>query len=161
MKTRQWKMSSPLGPLYLVASEADLQSVRWTASPVPCVESLTVPGREVEILAQAAHQLEEYFAGRRQAFDLPLGARGTEFQRNVWDQLWRIPYGKTRSYRDIAREIKNEKAVRAVGTANGANPLSIVVPCHRVIAADGTLGGYSGGLSIKTRLLKLEGYSIS
>ena len=161
MKIHQWKMSSPLGALYLVASEVDLKSVRWVASPVPFAESLTAPGRSHPVLAQAASQLEEYFAGRRQDFDLPLDACGTAFQRNVWAQLRRIPYGQTRSYRDIAREIKNEKAVRAVGTANGANPLSVVVPCHRVIASNGTLGGYSGGLPIKARLLELEGYSIS
>src|SRR4030095_12293191 len=100
--------------------------------------------------------LKEYFSGVRHDFDLPLDIQGTAFQKRVWEQLRRIPYGKTASYRDIARMIGKKTAYRAVGNANGKNPLCIIVPCHRVIAADGSLGGYSGGLKIKTQLLKLE-----
>ena len=107
------------------------------------------------IIRKTIQQLHEYFAGQRRDFDVPLSAPGTEFQMKVWRELSRIPYGKTCSYRDLAVKIKNDKAVRAVGTANGRNPISILVPCHRVIAADGTLGGYGGGLPIKTRLLEI------
>jgi len=101
-------------------------------------------------------QLLEYLEGTRKYFDLPLDIRGTEFQKVVWKELVKIPYGETISYKDMAVAIKKSKASRAVGTANGKNPLCIIIPCHRVIASDGSLGGYSGGLSIKMKLLKLE-----
>jgi O-6-methylguanine DNA methyltransferase len=104
----------------------------------------------------AVQQILEYLDGKRSAFDLPLDLRGTEFQLRVWDALLEIPYGQTRSYTDVARTIREPSAVRAVGTANGANPCSIVVPCHRVVAAGGKLGGYGGGLPLKRRLLALE-----
>jgi len=108
------------------------------------------------LLDAAARQLEEYFAGRRRAFDLPLDLGGTDFQRRVWDALLGIPFGETRTYSELARAIGAPKAVRAVGAANGANPVAIIVPCHRVIASDGSLGGYGGGLELKRRLLALE-----
>ena len=101
-------------------------------------------------------QLLEYFEGKRTAFDLPLDLRGTPFQLEVWRALLAIPYGETRSYAEIARAVGRPAAVRAVGAANGANPIAIVVPCHRVIAADGSLGGYGGGLELKARLLAME-----
>ena len=101
-------------------------------------------------------QLREYFAGKRRAFDVPLAAHGTEFQRAVWKGLVAIPYGETRSYGELARRIGRARAVRAVGLANGRNPISIIVPCHRVIGADGTLTGYGGGLERKRFLLELE-----
>ena len=107
--------------------------------------------------SQACAQLQEYFAGKRTTFDLPLAASGTTFQQQVWQALLTIPYGKTCSYGDIARAIGNPKGVRAVGLANGKNPLAIVVPCHRVIGADGKLTGYAGGLNRKQQLLALEG----
>lgn len=109
------------------------------------------------VVAEAARQLAEYFAGERRAFDLPLDARGTPFQKRVWNALSRIPYGETRSYGDIARDAGSPKGGRAVGMANHNNPIAIVVPCHRVIAADGSLGGYACGLEFKRRLLDLEG----
>jgi methylated-DNA-[protein]-cysteine S-methyltransferase len=109
------------------------------------------------VLAACASQLTEYFAGTRRDFDLPLAAGGTAFQRSVWKALTAIPYGEVRSYRDIARTIDNVKAVRAVGAANGRNPLPIVVPCHRVIGSNGSLTGFAGGLDAKTLLLQLEG----
>lgn len=102
-------------------------------------------------------QLEEYFAGRRHAFDLPLAPAGTDFQHRVWRALSIIPYGKTISYGELARRIGNPRASRAVGLANGANPLPIIVPCHRVIGANGSLAGFGGGLPIKQALLSLEG----
>ncbi|MCE1189130.1 MAG: methylated-DNA--[protein]-cysteine S-methyltransferase [Ignavibacteria bacterium] len=101
-------------------------------------------------------QLLEYFAGTRKTFDIPLDMEGTPFQKKVWKQLTRIPYGKTVSYKDVAVKIKQPEAVRAVGMANGANPVPIIVPCHRVINANGKLGGYSGGLDIKIQLLDME-----
>jgi len=105
----------------------------------------------------AARQLQEYFAGARRDFDLPLAPRGTEFQRRVWEALLQIPYGETRSYREQAAMLGNLKAIRAVARANGANPIAVIVPCHRVIGADGSLTGYAGGLDLKARLLTLEG----
>ncbi|NNC87258.1 MAG: methylated-DNA--[protein]-cysteine S-methyltransferase [Akkermansiaceae bacterium] len=110
-----------------------------------------------DILNAAEDQLSEYFAGERKAFDLPLDPRGSDFQREVWDALCHIPYGTTCSYREIAQRIGKPKSVRAVGTANGANPIAIIVPCHRVIGADGSLTGFSAGLHIKEALLEHEG----
>lgn len=110
----------------------------------------------LESFERKLKQLGEYFEGVREKFDLPFDVQGTPFQMQVWNQLSKIPYGETCSYRDIARKIKNAKAVRAVGTANGRNPLSIIVPCHRVIASNGSLGGYAGGVKLKTKLLSFE-----
>lgn len=115
---------------------------------------------DTERTADLARQLDEYFAGERETFDLELAPEGTAFQRAVWDRLCAIPPGETRSYGDLARELDKPKAFRAVGQANGRNPIPIVIPCHRVIAADGTLGGYSSGLDRKRRLLALEGLEI-
>lgn len=109
-------------------------------------------------LARVCRQLDEYFVGDRTAFDLPLELGGTPFQRKVWQALEAIPYGETVSYGEVARRIGSPRAVRGVGGANGRNPVAIVVPCHRVIAADGSLGGYGGGLERKRRLLELEGW---
>ena len=108
------------------------------------------------LLEEAARQLQEYFAGCRREFSLPLAPRGTEFQRQVWHALEGIPYGETRTYGEIARAIGKPKACRAVGMANHRNPLSILVPCHRVVGADGSLTGYGGGLEAKQFLLELE-----
>jgi methylated-DNA-[protein]-cysteine S-methyltransferase len=146
-------MNSPVGRLYLVASARALHAVSWRALDVTFAASLD----QVPILGLAVTQLTEYFAGTRRAFDLPLAARGgTEFQRAVWRALDAIPYGQTRSYRDLARAVDRARAVRAVGSANGKNPLALVVPCHRVISSDGGLGGFSGGLAAKSILLELE-----
>lgn len=113
------------------------------------------PGGD-SLVHEAARQLEEYFAGRRRVFDLPLDLRGTVFQRRVWSELLKIPFGETRTYAEVARAIGAPRAVRAVGAANGANPVPIVVPCHRVVATGGGLGGYRGGLQLKRRLLEME-----
>jgi methylated-DNA-[protein]-cysteine S-methyltransferase len=115
--------------------------------------------RRVEAFApnrEAIRQLLEYLDGKRTAFELPLDLRGTPFQRAVWDALCAIPYGETRSYLDVARAVGNPEAVRAVGMANGANPVPLIVPCHRVIQSGGKLGGYGGGLDLKRRLLAME-----
>jgi len=108
------------------------------------------------LLRETEHQLANYFERDLRRFDIPLDLRGTEFQRKVWHALLEIPYGQTRSYAELAEAIESPKAVRAVGAANGANPIAIVVPCHRVIASSGTLGGYSAGLDVKRLLLALE-----
>ena len=112
--------------------------------------------RDAEPLRSARRELEEYFAGDRREFSVALAPAGTAFQQRVWQVLREIPYGGTISYRELARRVENPRAIRAVGQANGRNPLSIIVPCHRVIAADGSLGGYGGGLDRKRVLLALE-----
>ena len=116
----------------------------------------TRPGKHA-IAAEAERQLRAYFAGQLRRFDLPLDMRGTDFQLCVWRELEKIPYGETRSYSQIAAAINAPQAVRAVGAANGANPIPIIVPCHRVIGSSGKLVGYGGGLPLKKRLLALEG----
>jgi len=114
---------------------------------------------ETEIMLKAEKQLQEYLAGERQNFDIPLLLVGTEFQKQVWQKLQQIPFGKTKTYLQLARELNNEKAVRAVATANGANAISIIIPCHRIIGSTGKLVGYAGGLETKRKLLELEGSS--
>lgn len=156
MNKAQYKIKSPLGSLYLVASTRGLQGIFFEKQSVPFARDLKTSAPEVKILRQSVVELGEYFTGQRQNFTLPLDLQGTAFQKRVWNQLSKIPYGETRSYKDIAIKIKNAKATRAVGTANGKNPVCIIVPCHRVIAADGTLGGYSGGLEKKRKLLGIE-----
>jgi methylated-DNA-[protein]-cysteine S-methyltransferase len=155
----QTTYNSFLGPIYLVASEKGLQGVylRKQAGLLGDSTADTTTASQHKILATAKKQFDEYFLGIRKNFDLPLDISGTKFQKSVWLELSKIPYGETRSYKDIAVRIRKNKAFRAVGTANGKNPFCIVVPCHRVISADGTLGGYSGGLKIKKQLLALEG----
>ena len=149
----QKTIESPIGDLHLVASDDTLLGIHWNEQQV----SAGSPGRNVDkILRETAVQLAEYFAGQRQTFTIPLSMRGTPFQLRVWDALRRIPYGATKSYKDIACELNDANACRAVGTANGRNPISIIVPCHRVVNAGGALGGYAGGLEIKSRLLDLE-----
>lgn len=112
--------------------------------------------KETDILKEAKAQLDEYFAGKRKSFDLPLAPDGTAFQHRVWKALQEIPYGETRSYGEIARAIGSDKAARAVGMANNRNPIPIIIPCHRVVGANGKLVGYGGGLEIKAQLLHLE-----
>lgn len=142
---------SPIGPLTLVASERGLVALEFGKKErEDCVDD---PKR----LAPYHKQLNEYFAGKRQEFTVALDIRGTDFQKRCWQELLKIPYGQTRSYRQIAEAVGNRNALRAVGLANGQNPIAIIVPCHRVIASDGTLCGYGGGLHVKEELLRLEG----
>lgn len=152
---RYTRIPTPCGPLLLVINEQGLCHVDFCRSPHP-VEVKENWQLDEAALAPYAEQFNAYFAGRLRTFELPLAARGTEFQQQVWQALTRIPYGQTRSYADIAETIGNPKAVRAVGAANGRNPLAIIVPCHRVIGRDGSLTGYAGGLAIKQFLLNLE-----
>lgn len=149
--------ATPVGTLRLVADETALVAVLWpdddpTRVPLP----VTMAGPDHPVLAETARQLGLYFAGRLTRFDLPLRFRGTAFQQRVWAALQTVPYGETRSYGDIARQIGSTAAIRAVGAANGRNPISIVVPCHRVVASTGALTGFAGGLATKRRLLDLE-----
>lgn len=146
-------ISSPIGTLRLLASEEALVGCVFPSS------AAEEPGSRDDsrpVLDEAARQLREYFAGTRREFDLPLDPSGTEFQLRVWEALRRIPYGQTRSYMDLARELGQPGASRAVGLANARNPISIIVPCHRVIGADGKLTGYAGGIPMKQALLALE-----
>lgn len=155
-------LDTPIGTL-LIAGDADavLQITFPSRGEAAKAEAGWVESQRGPV-GEAIRQLREYFAGKRTGFDLPLAPRGTEFQRSVWRQLQEIPYGETISYGELARRVGNPKASRAVGSANGANPLPIVIPCHRVIAGNGTLGGFGGGLPMKQTLLALEqGASIS
>jgi len=150
-------MRSPVGELRLFAAPAApdepdaLVGLYWPGRAAP-------PGvrRRVDVLGCAVAQLAEYFAGQRRAFDLPLAPRGTGFQRLVWQALTRIPHGETRSYRELAGALGRPSACRAVGAANGQNPISIIVPCHRLIGSNGELTGYGGGLAAKRWLLEHE-----
>jgi methylated-DNA-[protein]-cysteine S-methyltransferase len=150
-------IDSPVGRLTLVATDAGLAAILWQ-NDRPGRVRLPIEGEESAhpVLVETARQLAEYFAGRRQQFDLPLDPHGTVFQRKVWSALLTIPFGETRSYGQIAKQIGKPSAVRAVGAANGRNPLSIVAPCHRVIGSTGALTGFAGGLDVKARLLALE-----
>jgi methylated-DNA-[protein]-cysteine S-methyltransferase len=150
-------MNSPVGLLTLVASERGLAAILWENE-----DPARVPLQPLErddtnaLLIETERQLTDYFAGKLETFSIPLDFTGTEFQKKVWTALTTIPFGETRSYRQIAEQIGNPKAVRAVGAANGRNPISIIAPCHRVIGADGTLTGFAGGLEAKALLLKIE-----
>ncbi len=156
MEDVQYKMSSIVGMIYLVASAQGLQGLFFNKQKIKSLETLDPCEPAQKILLGTIQQLEDYFSGQRKSFNVVLNFIGTNFQKRVWRELTKIPFGQTVSYRDIAQKIKSPKAFRAVGTANSKNPFCIIVPCHRVIAADGSLGGYSGGLSRKRRLLKIE-----
>ncbi|GAB3314671.1 methylated-DNA--[protein]-cysteine S-methyltransferase [Luteimonas notoginsengisoli] len=147
---------SPVGPLLLGADEDHLRLIWFSTPRHPLPRSVAIEGGDNAVLRETGAQLEAYFTGRLRAFDLPLQPVGTPFQREVWSTLAQIPYGQTWSYGDVARHIGKPQAVRAVGAANGRNPLPIVLPCHRVIGADGSLTGFGGGLPTKQFLLMLE-----
>lgn len=150
-------IDSPVGALKLVASDKGLVAVLWqndNPRRVPLADSQE--DRQNEFLLEAEQQLLEYFSRKRRNFSLPLDVRGTAFQKSVWNALLTIPFGETRSYSELARQIGRPTASRAVGAANGRNPVSIVVPCHRVIGATGNLTGFAGGMQAKQTLLDLE-----
>ena len=151
------RVQSPVGLLTLVASDEGLAAVLWQDDRPGRVRiDIGAEVSEHPVLCEAEWQLAEYFNGRRRQFALPLEMSGTPFQRRVWSALLAIPFGETRSYRDIAGQIGTPRAVRAVGAANGRNPLSIVAPCHRVIGSTGALTGFAGGVAVKARLLDFE-----
>ena len=143
-------VQSPLGPLTLSAAEAALTGVAFG-------DRLDGADAPSPVLEQAARELEEYFAGERRAFTVPLAPEGTVFQKQVWDELRKIPYGETVSYKDIAVRLGKPGAAVAVGQANSKNPIPIIIPCHRVIGANGKMVGYTGGVHIKKALLAVEG----
>jgi methylated-DNA-[protein]-cysteine S-methyltransferase len=151
-------LQSPVGTLTLVGSDAGLAAILWENDDPKRVPLHVLREDAMHpVLLEAARQLQDYFAGKRDRFDLPLDFYGTKFQKKVWMALLAIPFGQTRSYGQIAEHIGSPKAVRAVGAANGRNPISIVAPCHRVIGANGKLTGFAGGLDAKALLLELEG----
>ena len=148
---------SAVGPLFLVSKDESLYAVLYKRGWLDFTKKLpNIREEETPVIAEARKQLDEYFAGKRQSFDLPYELQGTAFQKRVWTALADIPFGKTRSYKEQALSINSPGAVRAVGSTNGKNLLSIILPCHRVIGADGSLTGYGGGLAAKQFLLKLE-----
>jgi methylated-DNA-[protein]-cysteine S-methyltransferase len=151
-------VKSPVGELKLVASDKGLAAILWENDNPRRVRLAPVAeDKNHPVLLEAERQLKDYFSGKRKSFSLRLDFKGTEFQKKVWAALLTIPFGETRSYGQIAKQIKNPKAVRAVGAANGKNPISIIAPCHRVIGATGKLTGFAGGLEVKACLLALEG----
>ena len=147
-------LDTPIGTLQLYSNGVALTSINW---PDENVAHSTATELEDAVLHEAKRQLTQYFNKERERFDIPLDAGGTDFQRAVWGSLRQIPYGEQCSYSDIARDIGRPKAVRAVGAANGRNPIPIIVPCHRVIGSNGTLTGFAGGIALKRELLALEG----
>jgi methylated-DNA-[protein]-cysteine S-methyltransferase len=148
-------LESPCGPLLVAGGSAGLTRVSFLSGTHPLTPELLWERNEAA-LAEASRQLRSYFAGKLRDFSLPLAPRGTEFQQAVWKALQAIPYGRTITYGELARRVGKPNAARAVGAANGANPLPVIVPCHRVIGADGSLTGYGEGLPIKRALLELE-----
>ena len=150
-------IDSPVGALKLIASQEGLAAILWENDDPKRVRLAPQVRDDKNIyLLKAEAQLKEYFAGKRISFELPLDFKGTDFQKSVWQALLKIPYGQTRSYGQIAEQLKRPKASRAVGAANGKNPISIIAACHRVIGASGALTGFAGGLKAKAFLLDLE-----
>jgi methylated-DNA-[protein]-cysteine S-methyltransferase len=150
-------IESPVGKLKLVASDTALVAILWEKDN-PRRVRLTEPVADDRhpVLVETEQQLGEYFAGKRKTFSVALDMRGTRFQKGVWDALLAIPFGQTRSYGQLAKQLGSPRASRAVGAANGRNPISIIVPCHRVIGSSGKLTGFAGGLEVKAHLLSLE-----
>ncbi len=149
-------VESPIGKLLIAGDHESIRQINFAKNGKPSKPEPDWQESSRGPVAQAARQLREYFAGSRTDFDLPLAPQGTEFQRQVWRRLQEIPYGETISYGELARRVGNPKASRAVGAANGQNPIPIVIPCHRVIGANGKLTGFGGGLPTKEALLALE-----
>ncbi len=149
MKYR-YEIKTKLGIITLIEKDGKLNGIYYGK------EKETIPSQKTSLFILTEQQLSEYFEGKRQNFTLPLALEGTEFQKKVWQALQKIPYGQTKTYGQIAKEIGNDKAVRAVGNANHNNPIAIIIPCHRVIGANGKLTGYYGGIEKKEFLLKLE-----
>ena len=143
--------NTPVGKLCIGERDGAITRVTWQQLPKEWVLE------ETELIKKCKQELDEFFEGKRKTFDLPLAPEGTAFQKKVWDALREIPYGETRTYKDIAIAVDSPKGFRAVGMANNKNPIAILIPCHRVIGAGGSLTGYAGGLDIKRKLLELEG----
>jgi methylated-DNA-[protein]-cysteine S-methyltransferase len=165
MKTEtlyQARLLSPVGALRIVCSDTGIRAILWPLDGDRVLignSPIDIDAATHEVATTAVEQLEEYFSGARKTFDVPLDPRGTAFQMSAWHALASIPYGKTATYAEQAERIGRATAVRAIGAANGRNPISIVLPCHRVIGSDGTLTGFAGGLAAKRWLLDHEGAS--
>jgi len=156
--TRYARIATPLGTLVAVAAGGALTGLYFDEQQYfPAIGAGWREDADALPLRECARQVGEYFEGRRHAFDLPLAAEGTDFQRRVWQQIARIPFGETITYAELARRAGAPGSARAAGAATGRNPISIVVPCHRVVGSDGSLTGYAGGIERKTRLLEIEG----
>jgi methylated-DNA-[protein]-cysteine S-methyltransferase len=152
-------MDSPFGPVCVAGTKAGLLRVDFQRGNRPvCLAAAWQ--EDAGFLRNAIHQLQEYFQGQRQSFSLPLAPPGTPFQQRVWQELQRIPFGTTLTYRELAQRLGMPQAARAVGHANGRNPLAIVIPCHRLIGSNGQLRGYAGGIALKQRLLQHEGIQL-
>ena len=149
-------LDSPFGPVCLAGTEQGLRRIDFQCGDRP-VQLAHMWQEDTDLLDSAKHQLQEYFQGQRQSFTLPLTPPGTPFQQRVWQELQRIPFGTTLTYRELAKYLGIPQAARAVGHANGRNPLAIVIPCHRLIGSDGQLRGYASGITLKQRLLQHEG----
>ena len=147
---------TPVGRLKLIANDEGLAAVLWPNDNPNRVKITARPDEDHPVLRKTEQQLQEYFSGKRKTFSLKLNPGGTEFQKKVWQALLTIPFGETKSYLELALQVGNRKACRAVGAANGKNPISIIIPCHRVIGRDGKLTGFAGGLETKAQLLSLE-----
>jgi len=159
MKAYRHTWRSPLGTLHLIASDQELLCLAFDQNCCACQSRLGISElseRANSVIDRAQQELSEYFAGKRRDFTVPINLQGTAFQKRAWEALQRIPFGATISYGEQARDLGIAAAVRATGTANGRNPIAIIVPCHRVVRSDGTLGGYAGGVQFKASLLELE-----
>jgi methylated-DNA-[protein]-cysteine S-methyltransferase len=154
-------MTSPLGLLYIICDAKNLKAIEFAKAIKDLKKRYRLPlvQKSTPLTKKVSQQLEQYFAKKRNSFDVPLAPEGTAFQKKAWEALLGIPYGKTVSYQEQAIKTGKKSAVRAIGGANGKNPIPIIIPCHRVIGKNGTLVGYAGGLSIKEKLLALEGYN--
>ncbi|HGG59540.1 MAG TPA: methylated-DNA--[protein]-cysteine S-methyltransferase [Gammaproteobacteria bacterium] len=160
-RPRYQRIASPVGDLYIAANREAIIALGY-ARNWPAFRPTLGDAAEASspLLRECEKQLREYFDGDRKVFELPLSFTGTPFQRKVWNALLTLPWGSTCSYAELAKKVGSPRAWRAVGSANGANPISIIAPCHRVIASDGSLAGYGGGQSVKRTLLRLEGVDI-
>ena len=147
-----WFYKTPIGKIGIGENDSAISCLLFDGASAPSDYQLS----ETPLIKSAAAQIAEYFDGKRKQFDLPLNPKGTAFQKSAWDALQAIPYGETRSYKDVAVQINSPKACRAVGLANNRNPIPIIIPCHRVIGTNGSLTGYAGGLDVKRLLLDLE-----
>lgn len=150
--------SSPLGDMQIIEENNSLTHLNLSVNQILPADfpKGSITQKDTPLISSAKRQLDEYFQGKRKSFDLPLAPSGTQFQQKVWNALCTIPYGETRSYKEIAAQIQNPKGCRAVGMANNRNPIMIIIPCHRVIGSNGSLVGYAGGLDIKQWLLAHE-----
>lgn len=161
MKKHFTHFDTPMGTMLAIATDDAITDLHIVSGKyVPKIDEQWIDSPKLPVFLQLRQELGEYFAGKRKSFNVKLAPEGTEFQRAAWKALTKIPFGQTRSYGEQAAAIGNPKAVRAIGAANGRNPIAIVVPCHRVIGANGTLTGYAGGLDKKEFLLKLEGIHV-